>query len=156
MALNIDPSAMDITGSKEYLAAAYGLVDQVKPLLLQYRGSSHLQSYVKKSETDYGALFSFEEYNLKVAYGPRVPAKPLAAGIVIETSPNEFFLMGMMSTFEFMPKAGENVKAELLRMEEGTFEQGQWKAERILNGDEKMSIKCGDMLQCYRVKLFKY
>lgn len=156
VALNIDPSAMDITGSKEYLSATYDLITQAKPLLLKYRGTSHQQSYVKKADTDFGTLFSFEEYNLKVAYGPKMPAKPLPAGIVIETAPNEFFLMGMRSTFEFIPKAGENVKVELLRLEEGTFEAGQWKAGRILNGDEKMTIKCGDMIQCYRIKLFKY
>ncbi len=155
-ALNIDPSAMDITGSKEYLKAVYGLVEQAKPLLLSYRGTGHLKSFVRHSETDYGTLLSFEQYNLQVAYGPRQPAKPLAAGIVLETGPNEFILMGMMCSFTFMPKAGENMKAELLRMEEGTFVQGQWSAGRILNGDEKMSIKCGDLLQCYRLKLFKY
>lgn len=155
-ALNIDPSAMDITGSREYLKAVYGLLEQVKPLLLSYRGTGHLQSFVKRSETDYGTLLSFESYNLKVAYSPRMAAKPLAAGIVLEAAPNEFILMGMMSTFEFMPKAGENVKVELLKMEEGTFEAGQWKAGRILNGDEKMSIKCSDMIQCYKVSLFKY
>lgn len=155
-ALNIDPSAMDITGSREYLAAVYDLLEQAKPLLLTYRGTGHLQSYVKKSETDYGALFSFEAYRLKVAYGPRVPAKPLAAGIVIETAPDEFFLMGMMSTFEFMPKAGENKKAELLRLEEGSFCKGRWQPGRILNGDEKMTVKCGDGIQCYKVRLFKY
>lgn len=155
-ALNIDPSAMDITGSREYLGAVYGLLDQVKPLLLRYRGTGHLKSFVKKSDTDYGAFFSFENYNLKVAYGPKQPAKPLAAGIVLETRPDEFFLLGMRCAFEFMPKAGENVKAEFLRLEEGAFEEGRWKRGRILNGDEKMSVKCGDLIQCFYVKLFKY
>ncbi len=156
MALNIDPSAMDITGSREYLAAVYGLLGQIKPLLLQYRGTSHLRSFVKKADTDFGSFFSFGEYNLKAAYGPKLPAKPLASGIVLEIAPHAFFLMGMQCTFEFMPKAGENVKAELLKMEEGTFENGQWKPGRILNGDEKMSIKCGDQIQCYYIELFKY
>lgn len=156
IALNIDPSAMDINGSKEYLSAVYDLLTQAKPLFLKYRGTSHMQSYVKKSETDFGTLLSFADYNLQVAYAPKAQAKPLAAGIILELSSNEFLLIGMMSTFTFLPKAGVNKKVELLQMEEGTFRQGEWQPGRILNGDEKMSIKFGDKLQCYKLKLYQY
>lgn len=156
LALNIDPAAMDTTGSKAYLSSVYGLLAQVEPLLLRYRGTPHMQSYVRTADTDFGELFSFGSYNLQIAYAPKAPAKPLAAGIVFELSDNEFLLLGMMSTFTFLPKPGENVKAEILRMEEGTLLQGEWQPGRILNGDEKMSIHLGDMVQCLKVKLFKY
>lgn len=156
LALNIDPSAMDFTGSKTYLSAVYGLLEQAKPLLLKYRGTPGLQSYVRTSDTDYGTLLSFSAYNLQVAYAPKVPAKPLAAGIVLELSANEFLLMGMMSSFTFLPKFGENVNVEVLRLEEGTLAQGEWQPGRILNGDEKMMIKLSDQIQCCKIKLYKY
>lgn len=156
LALNIDPAAMDITGSKAYLSAVYGLLAQAKPLLLKYRGTPHMISYVRTADTDFGALFSFSSYNLQVAYAPKAPAKPLAAGIVIELSADEFLLIGMMSTFTFLPKPGENVKTEVLRLEEGTLLQGEWQSGRTLNGDEKMAIKLGDMVQCLKIRLFKY
>ena len=36
IALNIDPSAFDITGSKDYLSAVYGLMKEIEPLYLKY------------------------------------------------------------------------------------------------------------------------
>lgn len=156
IALNIDPSAFDITGSKECLGATYNLIEQMKPLYLKYRGTEHLQSYVKKADTDFGALLSFEEYDLGVAYAPKMPAKPLAAGAVYELAANKFLIVGMRSTLTFRPKEGENLKVDYLKLEEGTIEKGEWKPGRILNGDEKMSIQLGDMPTCLYVEVYKY
>lgn len=156
IALNIDPSAFDITGSKDYLAATYDLVAQMEPLLLKYRSTAHLQSYVKKSETDYGTLLSFQEYDLAVAYDPRRPATPLAAGAVYELDTNKFLLTGMMSSLTFRPKEGENCKVEYLKIEEGCVVKGQWEPGRILNGDEKIALKLGAMPTCLYVELYKY
>ena len=156
LALNIDPSAFDVTGSKDYLAAAYHLMEQVKPLYLKYRGTEHLQSYVKKSDTDFGAFFSFAEYDVQVAYSRNMPAKPLAAGAIFELAPNKFLLCGMMSSLTFRPKEGENLKADYLKLEEGTLEKGKWRPGRILNGDEKMMLRLGDMPACLCVELYKY
>lgn len=156
IALNIDPSAFDITGSREILGQTYKLIDEMKPLYMNYRGTEHLQSYVKKSETDYGTFFRFAEYDVTVSYAPKMPAKPLAAGIMIELAENQFLITGMMSTITFRPKAGENVKVDFLKMEEGEIVNGEWKPGRILNGDEKMAVKLGEMPKCYRVELFKY
>lgn len=156
MALNIDPSAFDITGSKDYLAATYNLVEQLKPLYLKYRGTKHLQSYVKKSDTDFGTFLQFEEYDLAVAYSPKMPAKPLPAGAIYELAPNKFLLTGMMSTLTFRPKEGENVKVDYLKLEEGQIVKGEWKPGRILNGDEKMSLRFGDMPTCFYAELYKY
>lgn len=156
IALNIDPSAFDIAGSKEYLARTYDLVKQMQPLYLTYRGTEHLQSYVKKSETDYGTYLRFQNYDIAVAYAPKMPAKPLGAGIIYELDENKFLIIGMMCDLTFLPKAGENKKVDYLKLEEGEIINGQWRAGRILNGDEKMSLKLGDMISCYCVELYKY
>lgn len=156
IALNIDPSAFDIEGSKDYLRRTYGMVEQMKPLFLKYRGTEHMQSYVRKSATDFGTFLSFEDYDLLVAYSPIQRAKPLAAGTVIELDKNRFLVAGMMSQLTFMPKTGENLKVEFVRLEEGDIEQGEWKPGRILNGDEKMSVRLGDMPACLMVEVYKY
>ena len=156
IALNIDPSAFDIAGSKDYLAKTYQLIRDMKPLYLKYRGTDQLKCYVKKDDTDFGAFFRFQNYDLQVAYSPKMPAKPLAAGMIYELAPDKFLLVGMMSTLTFMPKCGENLKVDFVRLEEGTLENGEWKAGRILNGDEKMSLNFGDMPACYMLELFKY
>lgn len=156
IALNIDPSAFDITGSKDYLAATYDLIEQMKPLYLKYRGTNHIKSYVKKSETDFGTWFQFEKYDLVVGYSPKMPAKPLAAGVIYELTPNKFLIVGMMSTLTFRVKEGENLKIDYLKIEEGTIKKGEWKPGRILNGDERMALKLGDMPECICVELYKY
>lgn len=62
----------------------------------------------------------------------------------------------MMCTLTFQAKAGENMKVSFLRLEEGEIENGEWKPERILNGDEQMSLKLGDMPGCLYVELYQY
>jgi hypothetical protein len=156
IALNIDPSAFEIEGSKEYLGRVYGLIEQMKPLYLQYRGTDHLQSYVKKSETDFGTYLKFQEYDIAVSYAPKMTAKPLAAGMIYELAENKFLAVGMSSTLTFRPKNGENVKVDYVKLEEGELADGKWKPGRILNGDEKMSLVFGDMAKCYMVELYKY
>ena len=155
-ALNIDPSAFDIAGSAGYLSRAYGLLSQMQPLYLQYRGTEHLKSYVRHSETDYGTLMKFEEYDLQIAYAPRIPKQPVAGGMVYELSPDKFLLVGMQSGFTFMPKPGVNKKTEIMKLEEGELINGEWKAGRILNGDEKMMLRLGAMPSCLMVELFQY
>lgn len=156
IALNIDPSAFDIAGSKAYLAKTYDLIKQMQPLLMQYRGTNQLQSYVKKSETDYGNYFRFRAYDIAVSYTPRTPQKPVAAGIIFELEEDRFLVVGTMSSLTFRAKAGENKKVDFLRLEEGELVKGEWKAGRILNGDEKMVFQFRDMPSCYCVELYKY
>lgn len=156
VALNIDPTAFDIAGSAAYLSRAYELIGQIQPLYLKYRGTNKLRSYVKKSETDFGTYMTFENYNLSIAYAPRQPQKPVAGGMIYELSENKFLLVGMQSTFTFTAKPGENLKVDVLKMEEGNIVDGKWQPGRTLNGDEKMMIKLGDMPACVMVELFKY
>lgn len=156
IALNIDPSAFDTRDSKEYLSRTYDLMHRLEPLYLKYRGSEHIKSFVRHSDTDYGTYLRFKEYDIAVAYAPKESAKPLGSGIVLELSENKFLLMGMMCSITFRPKPGEAKCADFVKLEEGNLEAGEWKAGRILNGDEKMSIRLANMPKCLMVELFKY
>ncbi len=156
LALNIDPSAFDIEGSREYLSRVYGLMEDIKPLYFKYRGTPALKSFIKKSETDYGGLFRFKEYDFLVGYGQKQPHKPLAAGMIFEVGENSFYIIGMMCSIKLLPKLGENRKVDILKLEEGEFENGKWKSRRVLNGDEKMALHLKDQLSCYYLELYKY
>lgn len=156
IALNIDPSAFDIAGSNAYVARTYQLIDEMKPLYFKYRGTDKLKAFVKKNETDYGTFFSFENYDLQVAYAPRMPRKPVAGGMIYELEPNKFLIVGMMATLTFRAKEGENVKVEMVSFEEGDIKKGEFIPGRVLNGDEKMMINLPDMPSCYMIELYKY
>lgn len=155
-ALNIDPSAFDTRGSFEILSETYRLLKNLEPVYLEYRGTKHLKSFVRHGENDYGTFLSFEDYDLQASYAPRQSGKPLGAGIFIETAKDTFFLIGLMCSASFRVKPGERSTADILRIEEGTFEKGEWRPGRVLNGDEKMTVRFGDKPAVYKVKLYKF
>ena len=64
--------------------------------------------------------------------------------------------VGMACSIEPMVKPGENKKVGILKFEAGTLKAGKWKGEKLLNGDEKISIKCPDMPKAYMLELYKY
>lgn len=156
IALNIDPSAFDITGSRECLAATYGILRELEPLLIKYRGSNSLQACVRHGETDYSAFQRFERYDLSVSYGPRQSGKPLGACLTIELDADRFLLVGLNCGVNFTVKPGVNRKVDLLRLEEGRLEKGEWIGERLMNGDEKMSLRFGDMPKAMMVELYQF
>ena len=156
IALNIDPSAIDITGSCDCLAASYSLMKEMEPILLKYRGTESIKAFVKHGDTDFGTYLKFSSCDVLAAYKPKEAAKPLPAGFVIEEEEDTFLVGGFRSTLKFMPKSGDRRTVGLISIEEGHLENGIFIRERILNGDENMSIGFGDMPSCLRVKLFHY
>ena len=154
--LNIDPSAFDITGSKECLAATYDLLAQLEPLMLRYRGTKSQQACVRHGEVDYSAFMRFSKCDLAVSYGPRMSAKPLGACLAFELTPEKFLLIGLNCTPAFHVKPGIDRKLDILRMEEGRVVNGEWISGRVLNGDEKMNLRFGDMPSALMVDLYQY
>ncbi len=155
-ALNIDPTASDITGSRDYLSAVYGILEEIEPLYLKYRGTGKLRAFVRHGENDNGFFAHFTNYDLMVSYARRQPAKPLGSGLVIELAENTFLLTGMCCTMQFAAKAGDPKNVDVLRLEEGSFKNGEWQRVRILNGDEKMRLAFGPVPELRLLKLYRY
>lgn len=156
IALNIDPSAFDITNSKEYLSRTYKLVHDLEPLMLKYRGTDALRSWVRTADVDSGAFLRLSDYDVQIAYAPKGQSQPLGAGAIFEIAPNKFVIVGMMSTLTFRAKPDENKKVDVVSYQEGDFVDGVWQPRRTLNGDEKMSIGFGPMPEVRVLELFKY
>ena len=155
-ALNIDPTAFEIEGSAEILSEMYKILKEMEPLLLQLRGTIHLNSFVRHGENDFGTFVRFSRYNMQVAYEPRSGGNPLGAGIIMELSENEFLLTGTMCRISFLSKPDDAEKTEILRLEEGNIIDGHFERKRVLNGDEKMSVRFGRIPETYRVVLYRY
>ena len=156
IALNIDPSAFDITGSKDCLAATYDLLEQLEPIYLQNRGTEHLKVCVRHGETDYSGFLRFGGYDLVVKYGPRMSGKPLGCCYAVELSEDKFLLIGLNCSPEFRLKPGDNRCFDIMRLEEGHVVKGGWIPGRVMNGDEKMSLRFGDMPGAMLVELYRY
>ncbi len=155
-ALNINPLVFDTEGGKLYLSKIYELLYHLQPLYLRYRGTDRMQSYVRKSDMDSGVYLRFRKYNVLIEYMPSVKGKPLAAGVIFELEEDKFLIAGMMSKIFFHAKPGENVKISVLTLQEGRILNGEWAAERTLNGDEQMMMALGDLPSCLYVELFRY
>ena len=156
IALNIDPSAFDITGSRDCLAATYKLLEELEPLYLRYRGTEHLQACVRHGETDYTGFLRFAGCDMVVKYGPRMSGKPLGCLVVIELADGRFLLTGLNCSVEFHAKPGDARKLDILRMEEGHVERGEWVPGRVFNGDEQMTLRFGDMPESRMIELYSF
>lgn len=156
VALNIDPSAFNITDSAAYLSRVYEMIEELEPLYLQYRGTPHLKAFIRHGEHDYGTVLPFENYDIAVSYAPRQDAKPLGAGIVIELEADRFLLIGTRCTLRFMAKPGVKKTPDILRLTEGTLKGGKWIQGRILNGDEKMSLQFADMPSALMLDMYQF
>ena len=154
--LNINPIMFETDGGKEYLSKVYDVMEQMKPLYFKYRGTGHMQSYLKCSETDLGTYFRFDEYDILTDYFPSMPGIPISAGVIYELDQNKFLMVGMMSRMTFRVKPGENRKVRALKLEDGELVQGEWKPGHIQNGDEQMQFHFGPSPSWLYVELYKY
>lgn len=156
IALNIDPSAFEIQGSAEYLAAVYDMINRLLPCYYQYRGSAAMQAYIRKDVHELGTVLSFQNYDVQINYSRKGQCQPEPAGVVFQLGADEFLIAGMMSSVQILPKLGSNEQVEKVRLEEGTMENGVWKKKRILNGDEQMMLTLKDMPVMYRMEVCRY
>lgn len=134
LALNIDFSAFDSTGTGPYLARSYELLGNMLNIIQKYRGTGKMTGFIQNHEP--GCMLSFTKYDLKINYQRRQEGKPMSGGLVIEVSDDEFILAGIGFSFEFLPKLGDPSKVDYIRIEEGAFVNDKWIRGRVLNGDE--------------------
>jgi hypothetical protein len=57
--------------------------------------------------------------------------------MILQLAPDEFLILGMDTKFSFRPKTTTGYgSAEILNVEEGTYEDEKWIRKRFWNGDE--------------------
>lgn len=141
------------------VSAGTSIADLVRPMMDNYRllgpaldqiaawqGTGKLHSAVEEDQiterlltfTDYEVLAQFgrteSSYGGTFASGT---ARKTGRAMVSEVAPDEFVIIGFDTTVRFEPRRGSKLKsAQFLWVEEGRFENGEWKAARRLNGDE--------------------
>ncbi len=84
--------------------------------------------------------------------------KKSGRALVAEIAPDEFLALGFDARIDFRPARGRTERnAQILRAEEGTFVDGEWKAFRRLNGDETFfGIRLPSQGEMVKVKLGAY
>lgn len=155
MALNIDFSGFIVNGTGPYLAQSYKLLGGMLGLIQQYRGTGQMTGFLQHNDS--GCLLSMTRYDVKLSYKRASDGKPPAGGLIIELSEDRFIVAGIGFSVELLPKQGVREKIGLIRVEEGTFEQGEWVRGRVLNGDEAAyRIAVGDFASALYIEAYTY
>lgn len=141
--LNIDAAAFTCIQTGNYLKETYRVLKELEPLYYECRGTSRLMAFMKKSEHERGCILPLATCDLELTYCPKGIQKPGCAGIVIEKVDGEFWIAGCNVEIRLIPKKGRADCITLAVLEEGGFVDGEWKAGRVLNGDERALSKLG-------------
>lgn len=124
----------------------YRLLGPALPQIAHWQGTGKLHSAVEEDQiterllhyTSYDALAQFGR--TQTSYGGTFAAgtaKRTGRAMIAEIAPDEFMLLGFDASVRFQPKRGSKLShAQFLWVEEGHYENGEWRADRRLNGDE--------------------
>lgn len=154
--LEIDVSAMDITGTKEALSASYRILREMWQLILEKRGTRQLQAFLYRNDDRRQHICKFSKYDIQVNYSRKEAHMPDSGGFIVELSDDEFLLVGARYGVRFLPKVGENCNIDIESYQEGEWVDNRWISGRILNGDEKMFPSMPGRPEVRYLKLFKY
>ena len=127
------------------------LIRGMQPMLAAAYGSDRLQAL--SAETNPGApapegnpwmaqppAMSFDTFQVSVSFGSRMNPRNDGACLCLRTGENECFLLGNACGISFQSLLPEKPNLDYLLVEEGRFEDGEWKPGRRLNGDETASL----------------
>ncbi len=121
------------------IAANYRLLRPAIPVITSLQKAGKLQAAGEEDGLG-DELLHFSRYDLLLTYGfpTYKPANEMTGRVlVVELGADEFLLIGFDTKFQFRPKLGSGFStAELISVEEGTYQDGSWKKIRSWNGDE--------------------
>jgi len=84
--------------------------------------------------------------------------QPTGAVLVAQLSADEFLVTGFSTRIEFnLAHPGLNERWQIMKVEEGVYEDGEWKVRRLLNGDEcDFGVDFGEEGRIIHIKLGTY
>jgi len=123
---------------------SYNLLSQLSPLILEHQGQGTMTGMLldKKTPVQEITLGNYKltvshDYTWKYSSGPKdTDSWPRAAGLLISTGADEYVIAGTGLIITFAPAEKIKAKAGIIRIEEGTYSEGEWIGGRRLNGDE--------------------
>ncbi|MFD2943439.1 GH35 family beta-galactosidase [Flavobacterium notoginsengisoli] len=151
---------------KEPLGKIYDLIQQLTPTIEANKGQGKIDGVLLDKENNTQIIkmgdyeFTFKhDYTLNWSDGAKADSWPMSSAIIIEISKDEFYISGsgIVVTFKSLK---ENLKAGILKTDQGKFENEKWKTIRHFNGDQThqgrhLRISVGDY-EIQKIKLYTY
>jgi hypothetical protein len=144
-ALGFAPFSIESTEKPENepIGKVFGLVSQLEPIICKNQGLDKIEGVLLDKENR-DTIINLGDYELTVVHdftfpwsaGAKEDEWPLASGIIIQTGENEFYIAGTGIIVTFKPLNDKSLIAGILKVEQGRFENNNWKIIRHLNGDQ--------------------
>jgi beta-galactosidase GanA len=116
------------------LAASYGEIASLAPLLLEHQSAGDMHGFVL-DQNHSSVDFTMSGYTLHVSLDEIFGSHSDSGfGLIMATGPDEFLGAGKGFRVTFTPRTG--MHAGIATVDEGRFDDGKWIAGRRLNGDE--------------------
>lgn len=167
-ALGYSPFAIESLDDPEHnqVARGYGVLRQLEPLIARSQGKGImagvlLDSTAQVERVRLGDYILTARHEFSWQYGFRAGVDtPRVGGMIVMLAPDEFVIAGTGLLVTFEPAAGQDGHAGILRADEGTFDKGEWRPGRRLNGDQTHQGRHvhlpGGAYGIQRVRLYTY
>ena len=136
------------------LEDTYRVLEPLLPLIEKNRYTGNLFPVVHNVDGKEAIQLGHELAAVVNFKDPYTLDGPWGRGIIIELGPDDFIVAGTGFRLTFRELTGPPRDARWLSLDEGTFEDGEWKAARRLNGDEQ-HVWFGDTGRILRVRLIR-
>ena len=150
-AIGFSPFGLDQTGwtfkpgeIPQELADDYGMIGPMDRVVAALNAQGKLQTAVEEAgETE--ETLHFGKWTAVVGFGTRQPDGEAHApgtphhdahALVAQIGPDDFLVTGTNCRVTFSLAAGETGHMQILRAEQGTYDETTWEPQRILNGDQ--------------------
>ena len=157
------PFGIDGSGAVENdpLGEAYAVLQKLSPVILQNRGKGTMKGILVDTALPV-QQFEMGDYLIKAKLAGRERTS-VTGGLIIQTGPAQFIVAGKALDIFFTPK-DSTARIGILAVDEGTFENGKWIAQRRLNGDETHASTWdgtgnklpADKISIQKISLYKY
>ena len=168
-AIGFSPFSIEsvIDAKKEPLGKIYDLIEQLTPVIEANKGQGKIDGVLldKENNTQIINLGNYEftfkhDYTLNWSDGAKAETWPTASAIIIEITPDEFYIAGSGIVVTFKPLNNKNNNAGILKTDQGKFENEKWRTIRHFNGDQThqgrhLRISAGDY-EIQKIKLYIY
>jgi hypothetical protein len=139
------PESLSTRTNEGEVATNYRLLGPAIPALLAARDAGHLKAAVEEDGVTNSELI-FDDYDAVARFGPVRGSYSGSKGtgnsdlsgraLVAQLAPDEFLVLGSNANIVFSAKLGDARHVSYLSVEEGTYQDGVWHTDRLLNGDE--------------------
>lgn len=176
-ALGYSPFGIENLPENTPLGAAYKTLGGMIPVLTKYQAEGKVLAVVQETADQRNQTISLGGYKLTFTFGGggRGQAPPAAAnaaggrgaaqqnlgfGLVINTAPNEFVLVGSALSLTAAPDTPGPKIAGFGGIDEGRYEKGVWIQGRRINGDESSSGNRASLrgpgVGVLKIRLYRY